>query len=139
MDTFGRTPHEDEARAPLRGARARRQFTTALYRLGPLPLGVVSALLISILALLYLDLVAQATKANHSIQQLTAQQSQLEQENQQLRQQQGILQSPGYIERRASQMGMVPADPSTVQVIVIPGLEPENGSYVIRADGWGVL
>jgi cell division protein FtsL len=69
---------------------------------------------------LYLNLVTLAAQANQALYQLSQQQTQLQQDNQALQQQQGKLQSPGYIARRASEMGMQLADPGTVQTIVLP-------------------
>ncbi len=111
---------------PLQAARARRLLASSLYRLRPLPLAVVGAMLISLLALLYLNEVGLATQARLRLQELATQQTQLQQQNQRLLQQQGRLQSPAYIENQAKQMGMVPADPSQVQIILIPGSVPDN-------------
>lgn len=116
---------EDEQPKPLQAARIRRHLAESLYRLGPLPLGFIGVLLISLLALLYLNELGLATAANQRLQQLAATQAQLQQDNQYLREQQGSLQSPGYIEQRASQMGMVPEDPTTVHTIVIPTRTPD--------------
>jgi cell division protein FtsL len=120
MDNLRRILQAREQVPPLRAARARRMFAASLYRLGPLSLLIISAVLVSLLALLYLNLVALATRANQNLQNVAARQAQLQQEQQALRQQQGVLQSPGYIGQRASKMGMAPADPSTVQTIVLP-------------------
>ena len=126
MPTLKAIQSEDQQPKPLQAARMRRRLAESLYRLGPLPLGFIGALLISLLALLYLNELGLATAANQRLQQLAATQAQLQQENQYLREQQGSLQSPGSIEQRASQMGMVPEDPSTVHTIVIPNRSPDN-------------
>jgi len=120
---------------PLQAARARRRFAASLYHLGPLPLGIIGAILISLLALLYLNELALATQANQQLQQLAAAQAQLQRDNQNLREQQGILQSPAYIENQATHMGMVPEDPTQVQTIIIPGLTPEDGGRMVRSYG----
>jgi cell division protein FtsB len=107
---------------PLQMARVRRRLAASFFRLGPIPLGIIGVVLISVLALLYLDEVGMASQARLRLQQLAAQQTQLQQQNQRLLEQQGVLQSPGYIENQARRMGMVPEDPGKVQIIVIPGL-----------------
>ncbi|HEY7347436.1 MAG TPA: hypothetical protein VH599_03890 [Ktedonobacterales bacterium] len=111
----------DEQTKPLQVARARRRLASSLFRLGPIPLGIIGAILISLLALLYLNEVGLATQARLRLQELANQQTQLQQQNQQLREQQGILQSPGYIVQQAIRMGMIPEDPARVHTIVIPG------------------
>ena len=125
---------EDEGLKPLQAARIRRRLADSLYRLGPLPLGIIGALLISLLALLYLNELGLATAANQHLQQLATTQAQLQQENQSLREQQGALQAPAYIEKRASQMGMVPEDPGTVHTIVIPDLYPNNSKRPAKSE-----
>lgn len=109
-----------ESVKPLQAARARRRLASSLYHLGPLPLGIAGAVLISLFALLYLNELGLATQASLRIQQLATQQTQLQQQNQLLREQQGMLQSPAYIENQAKHMGMVPEDPTKVPIIVIP-------------------
>jgi hypothetical protein len=106
---------------PLQMARIRRQLASSFFRLGPLPLGIIGVVLISALALLYLNEIGLASQARLRLQQLAAQQTNLQQQNQQLLEQQGVLQSPGYVENQARHMGMVPEDPGKVQIIVIPG------------------
>lgn len=106
---------------PLQMARIRRQLAASFFRLGPLPLGIIAVVLISVLALLYLNEVGMASQARLRLQQLAAQQTSLQQQNQLLLEQQGVLQSPGYIENQARHMGMVPEDPSKVKIIIIPG------------------
>jgi hypothetical protein len=115
---------------PLQAARARRRLASSLYHLGPVPLSTIGAILISLLALLYLNEVNLATQANQRLQGLAAQQAQLQQANQYLREQQGALQSPGYIESQATRMGMVPEDPSQVHTIVIPGLSLKERGHL---------
>lgn len=132
MDNLTRILQEREQVSPLQAARARRTFTASVYRLSPLSLGISSVVLISLLALLYLNLVALATKANQDLQNLSMRQAQLQQQNQGLRQQQGELQSPGYITQRARALGMVPADPSTVQTIVLPPQPSDTERALLR-------
>jgi cell division protein FtsL len=112
---------EPEPAKPLEAARQRRRLAASIYQLKPLSLGIIGTLLISLLALLYLNEVGLAIQANQRLQQLAGDQTQLQQANQDLRQQQGTLLSPSYIESRARQMGMVPSDPTTVHTITIPG------------------
>jgi hypothetical protein len=106
---------------PLQMARIRRQLASTLFRLRPIPLGILGALLISLFALLYLNEVNLANQARLHLQELATQQTQLQQQNQQLLEQQGLLQSPGYVENRARQLGMVPEDPTKVPTIIISG------------------
>ncbi|HEU5199653.1 MAG TPA: hypothetical protein VFU32_08445 [Ktedonobacterales bacterium] len=112
---------EHEPAKPLQAARERRRLAAAIYQLKPLQLGIIGGVLISLLAVLYLNEVGLATQANQRLQQLAADQAQLQRTNQQLRQQQGTLQSPSYIINHAKQMGMVPEDPANVQIITITG------------------
>ncbi len=106
---------------PLQMARLRRQLAASFFHPGPLPLGIIAVVLISVLALLYLNEVGMASQARLRLQQLAAQQTSLQQQNQLLLEQQGVLQSPGYIETQARHMGMVPEDPNKVKIIIIPG------------------
>jgi cell division protein FtsL len=112
---------EHEPAKPLQAARERRRLAAVIYQLKPLQLGIIGGALISLLAVLYLNEVGLATQANQRLQQLAANQAQLQRTNQRLRQQQGTLQSPGYIINHAKQMGMVPEDPANVQTITITG------------------
>jgi cell division protein FtsL len=114
-------PGAPEPAKPLQMARIRRQLASSFFHLGPLQLGLIAAILISVLALLYLNEVGLAAQARLRLQQLAIQQTQLQQQNQQLLEQQGVLKSPAYVEKAARHLGMVPEDPSKVHVIVIPG------------------
>jgi cell division protein FtsL len=117
-------PAVPEQAKPLHMARIRRQVASSLYRLGPIPLGSIGAVLITLFALFYLTEIGLASQARLRLQQLATQQTQLQQQNQQLLEQQGSLQSPDYIEKQARHLGMVPEDPTKVHIIVIPGLVP---------------
>jgi len=121
MNYMNEQQHEHEPAKPLQAARERRRLASRVYRMKPLALGISGVFLISLLALLYLNEVGLAIQANQRLQQLAGNEAQLQQENQDLRQRRGTLQSPAYIENRASQMGMVPADPTMVHIITIPG------------------
>jgi len=81
-------------------------------------------LLISLMAVLYLAQLGQAVTANQEIQRLHGQQATLAREDQDLAQQIAQEQSPVYIAARAKAMGLIPADPKTVIVLVISHLKP---------------
>jgi len=81
-------------------------------------------LLISLMAVLYLAQLGQAVTANQEIQRLHRQQAMLAREDQDLAQQIAQEQSPVYIAARAKAMGLIPADPKTVIVLVISHLKP---------------
>ena len=114
-------PAAPEQAKPLQMARLRRQLASRFFHVGPPLLGLLAVVLISVVALLYLNEVSLASQARLRLQQLAAQQSQLQQQNEQLQYQQGVLQSPAYIEQQATHMGMVPEDPGKVHIIHIPG------------------
>ncbi|HLV99737.1 MAG TPA: hypothetical protein VKT82_13790 [Ktedonobacterales bacterium] len=114
-------PAAPEQAKPLHMARLRRQLAARFFHVGTPLLGLLAVVLISVVALLYLNEVSLASQARLRLQQLANQQTQLQQQNQQLQLQQGILQSPGYIEQQATHMGMIPEDPSKVHIIHIPG------------------
>jgi cell division protein FtsB len=109
---------------PILAARRRRQLHPFFFRMGPVGLSICSVLLISLMAVLYLSQLGQAVTANQEIQLLHRQQATLAREDQDLAQQIAREQSPAYIAARASAMGLVPADPKTVIVLVIPRLKP---------------
>ena len=108
---------------PILAARRRRQLHPFFFRMGPVGLSICSVLLISLMAVLYLSQLGQAVTANQEIQRLHRQQATLVREDQDLAQQIALEQSPVYIATRASAMGLVPADPKTVIVLVIPHLK----------------
>ena len=108
---------------PILAARRRRQLHPFFFRMGPVGLSICSVLLISLMAVLYLSQLGQAVTANQEIQSLHRQQATLAREDQDLAQQIAQEQSPVYIATRASALGLVPADPKTVIVLVIPHLK----------------
>ncbi len=108
---------------PILAARRRRQLHPFFFRMGPVGLSICSVLLISLMAVLYLSQLGQAVTANQEIQSLHRQQATLAREDQDLAQQIAQEQSPVYIAARASAMGLVPADPKTIIVLVIPHLK----------------
>ena len=109
---------------PILAARRRRQLHPFFFRMGPVGLSICSVLLISLMAVLYLSQLGQAVTANQEIQSMRQQQATLARQDQDLAQQIAQEQSPVYIATRASTMGLVPADPKTVIVVVIPHLKP---------------
>jgi cell division protein FtsB len=109
---------------PILAARRRRQLHPFFFRMGPIGLSICSVLLISLMAVLYLSQLGQAVTANQEIQRLHQQQATLAREDQDLTQQIAGEQSPAYIAARAGAMGLVPADPKKVIVIVISHLKP---------------
>jgi cell division protein FtsB len=76
------------------------------------------------MAMLYLSQLGQAVIANQRLQDLHRQQAILQRENQDLLDQVAQEQSPAYIAAHAQSLGLVPADPKMIQVLVIPGLKP---------------
>lgn len=109
---------------PILAARRRRQLHPFFFRMGPVGLSICSVLLISLMAVLYLSQLGQAVTANQDIQRLHQQQATLARQDQDLAQQIAQEQSPVYIATRARAMGLVPADPNTVIVLVVPHLKP---------------
>ena len=109
---------------PILAARRRRQLHPFFFRMGPVGLSICSVLLISLMAVLYLAQLGQAVTANQEIQRLHRQQATLAREDQDLAQQIAQEQSPTYIAARAKAMGLIPADPKTVRVLVISHLKP---------------
>lgn len=109
---------------PILAARRRRQLHPFFFRMGPVGLSICSVLLISLMAVLYLSQLGQAVTANQEIQSLNRQQATLARQDQDLAQQIAQEQSPVYIATRARAMGLIPADPKTVIVIVISHLKP---------------
>lgn len=92
-------------------ARVRRQSQPVII--------LECAVVIALLALLYLNQVAAVTATHQTLLQEQARQSDLRRQDADLRAQLGTLQNPTYIEQRAHQMGMVPATPTSVVWITI--------------------
>jgi len=109
---------------PVLAARRRRQLYPFLFSMGPVALSICSVLLIGLMAVLYLTEVGQAVAANQQLQNLQAQQTILERQNQDLVNVVAQEQSPDYISEHAKALGLVPADPKIIQTIVIKNLEP---------------
>jgi|SRR5579885_472827 cell division protein FtsB len=101
----------------------RRRLTPFFFRIGPVALSICSVLLMSLMAILYLSQLGQAVTTNQQIQDLRSQQAVLQRQNNDLTNTIGQEQSPAYIAARARKMGLVPADPRNVQVIVIAHMQ----------------
>jgi hypothetical protein len=109
---------------PILAAKRRRQLHPFFYRIGPVGLSICSVLLISLMALLYLSQLSQAVTASQEISSLHKQAAALERENQDLVYLVAQEQSPIYIAAHAKALGLIPTDPSTIIVLVVPHLKP---------------
>jgi len=119
----------DAARAavplkPILAAKRRRQLYPFLFSMGPVALSICSVLLIGLMAVLYLTEVGQAVAANQQLQDIQTQQVTLQRQNQDLVNVIAQEQSPAYVAEHAKSLGLVPADPKTVQTLVVKNLEP---------------
>ena len=108
---------------PILAAKRRRQLHPFLFSMGPVALSISSVLLISLMAILYLSQLGQAVAANQKLQDIHTQQVTLQRENQDLVNVIAQEQSPQYIAQHAKALGLVPADPKTLQVLVVKHLE----------------
>lgn len=93
------------------------------FRIGPVTLSICSVLLIGLMAILYLSQQGQAVTTNQQIQALRSQQVALQRQNDDLVNTIATEQSPEYIAARARKMGLMPASPQDVQVVVIPHMQ----------------
>jgi cell division protein FtsL len=109
---------------PILAAKRRLQLHPFFFRMGPLTLCICSVLLIGLMAILYLSQLSQAVTANQEIQQLHRQQEILQRENQELLYTIAQEKSPTYIAEQATSLGLKPADPKTVTILVVPHLLP---------------
>lgn len=109
---------------PILAAKQRRQLHPFFFRMGPVALCITSVLLIGLMAILYLSQMGQAVAMNQKLQNIQAEQSVLHRQDQDLANTISQEQAPSYIATHAKQMGLVPADPKTVQVIVVKKLQP---------------
>lgn len=90
----------------------------------PLALALLGALIIGILALLYVHEVAGLTAANDELHALQAEQTRLERQDAELHAQFGEVTSPEYIDRRARAMGLIPGGAGNpVTVVVVRGAD----------------
>jgi cell division protein FtsL len=117
---------------PILAAKRRRQLHPFFYRIGPVTLSVCSVLLIGLMAILYLSQLGQSVTTNQQIQDLHQQQILLQRENQDLVNTIAQEESPAYITAHAKAMGLVPADPKAVQILVVKHLR------AIPADDQGI-
>ena len=108
---------------PILAAKRRRQLYPFLFSMGPVALSISSVLLISLMAILYLSQLGQAVAANQKLQDIHTQQVTLQRENQDLVNVIAQEQSPQFIAQHAKSLGLVPADPKTLQVLVVKHLE----------------
>ena len=77
------------------------------------------AIVVGLLALLYLNQIATVTSAHDTLLQEQTQQTELRRQDAELHAQLGQAQNPAYVERRARALGMVPANPASVVWITI--------------------
>ncbi|MDQ2886151.1 MAG: septum formation initiator family protein [Chloroflexota bacterium] len=125
---YGLKEREDTAQSvPQRTrlvARRRRQLYPFFFHMGPVALCITSVLLIGLMAILYLSQVSQAVSANQQLQTINAQQAAQKRQNQDLVNIIAQEQSPAYIAAGAHKLGLVPAGPDAVQVLVVKHLLP---------------
>jgi len=114
---------------PMVVARRRRRLNPFFFQMGPVALCITSVLLIALMAVLYLSQLGQAVAANQQLQDIHAQQVALQRQNQDLMDAIAQEQSPAYIADNARKLGLVPAEPKLVQVVVVPNIQPikDNG------------
>ena len=112
---------------PILAAKRRRQLHPFFYRIGPVTLSVCSVLLIGLMAILYLSQLGQAVNSNQQIQDLRQQQATMQRENQDLVNTIAQEESPAYIVGHARAMGLIPADPKTIQILVVKHLRAVPG------------
>jgi hypothetical protein len=119
--------HNDPSSAvpqPILAAKRRRQLYPFFFAMGPVALSITGVLLIGLMAVLYLSQVGQAVVENKTLQDVHTQQTLVERQNQDLAYILAQEQSPAYIAEYAKALGLVPADPQAVQVIIVKNLKP---------------
>lgn len=109
---------------PTVAAKRRRQLYPLFIHMGPVALCITSVLLIGLMAVLYLGQQGQAVSANQQIQDVRAQQADLQRQNQDLTYTIAQERSPANIAAQAARQGLVPADPKSIQIVVVPNLQP---------------
>ncbi len=112
-----RERERETAPRPVLAIRQRRQLHPFFFSMGPVALSITSVLLIGLMAVLYLSQVGQAVAINHTLQDVHAEQSSLQRENQDLTSTIAQEQSPGYIAEQARKMGLVPLDPKLLWIL----------------------
>jgi cell division protein FtsL len=109
---------------PILAAKRRRQLHPFFFHMGPVALCITSVLLIGLMAVLYLSQVGQAVAANQKLQDIHTEQATLQRQNQDLVDTIAQERSPAYIVDGAKRLGLVPADPKNIHILVVPHLEP---------------
>jgi hypothetical protein len=109
---------------PILAAKRRRQLYPFFFAMGPVALSITSVLLIGLMAVLYLSQVGQAVAENQALQDTRNQQMLVERQNQDFAYTLAQEQAPAYIAEHAKALGLVPADPKGVQVIIVKNLKP---------------
>jgi cell division protein FtsL len=109
---------------PSSPIRQRRQLYPFFFSMGPVALCITSVLLIALMAVFYLNQVGQAVAANQQLQNITAQQDTLNRQNQDLVEIIASEQSPAFVADNARKLGLVLADPKTVQIVIVKHLLP---------------
>ncbi len=104
--------------------RRRRQLYPFFFSMGPVALCITSVLLIGLMAVFYLSQVNQAVAANQQLQDITTQQATLNRQDQDLVETIATEQSPAFIADNARKLGLVLADPKTVQILIVKHLLP---------------
>ena len=122
LATLGGAQRHSPATALAR-ARYERLLPFRL-RLGPVTITLICLVVIGLLALAYLGQVASVASANLRLQDLQAQQDLLRREDEAAHARLGTAQNPEFIRKRAGELGLVPAPPDSVQVIVLPTSAP---------------
>jgi cell division protein FtsL len=110
-------------RSMLSRAAARRLYPF-FFHMGPVTLCIISVVLISLMATLYLSQVGQAVATNQRIEDMHSQQLAIQRQNQDLIDTIAQERSPSYISQNARKQGLAPVDPRNVQIVVVPGLQP---------------
>lgn len=121
--TSRRTPLQ-----PILAAKRRRQLYPFFFRMGPVALSMCSVLLISLAAILYLSQLGQAVTANSQIQSFRQQQAVLQRQDKDLVNTIAQEQAPAYIASRAVVLGLAPADPKNVHIVVVPHVKALPGN-----------
>jgi cell division protein FtsL len=117
---------------PIMAAKRRRQLYPFFFRMGPVALSITSVLLIGLMAILYLNQAGQAIAANQAIQDVRAQQAELQRQNQDVLSEVAHERSPFYIADEAQKHDLVPADPKSIQIVTIEHLQPMTEREIAR-------
>ena len=115
----GRAMRAPTAGRPQRARRGPRALFARFMRQRQPLIALELAVVVGLLALLYLSQMAAVTSAHDALLQEQAQQTDLRRKDAELHAQIGQVQGPAYVERRARALGMVPANPASVVWITI--------------------